>query len=536
MSIITVQLGQCGNQMGFHFFDHLAEAIDASNKTYKDASSKARETFVSALRDRFFHERLPPLPSLGVKLAPSSTSLHARAVLVDMETKVVGSVVEAAERRNGKWKYHADRIYSQKQGSGNNWGNGYLNYGAECKEGIVDKVRKELESCDHFEGFLLLMSLAGGTGSGLGTATATLLQDSFGGLSGRTSVCQAVWPHSSGEVILQNYNTLLSIAHLHQVSDAVILHFNDILHHICKKRLNLPEVTFADMNRLIAHHLSSVLAPAWPLDLRPIQPVSKPSNFLPHPPPDDASKTAYQHLPPPKTPSLPQLSSARTKEECCNWNEQKTGNFLTDLVSQLAPHPAYRLLQSYSVPIMSPNCLDFSRDHWSSLLKRLRQMLLTNIAVDEGLDWHMDTTTNKLNRSLANILYLRGIDLDLSHCRLEMERTGGGSIASGIGNTSKHFDFGLLEDKQIYAPWVPSNDHFNAYASPFCHGGYEKSATLLSNSSAIWRPLDMMVQKSWKMFSSKAYIHQYETFGLTQDDFLDSFASVEQIINNYKDL
>ncbi len=46
---------------------------------------------------------------------------------------------------------------------------------------------------------------------------ATMLQDSFGGVAGKTSVCQAVWPHSSGEVVLQNYNTLLSIAHLNQV-------------------------------------------------------------------------------------------------------------------------------------------------------------------------------------------------------------------------------------------------------------------------------------------------------------------------------
>lgn len=63
----------------------------------------------------------------------------------------------------------------------------------------------------------ILIPLQGGTGSGLGTAVATLIQDAFGGLAGKTSLCQAVWPHSSGEVVLQNYNTLLSVAHLHQV-------------------------------------------------------------------------------------------------------------------------------------------------------------------------------------------------------------------------------------------------------------------------------------------------------------------------------
>ena len=68
----------------------------------------------------------------------------------------------------------------------------------------------------------LLFFTSGGTGSGLGTAVATTLQDAFGGVAGKTCFCQAVWPHSTGEVILQNYNTLLSIAHLSQVRYTMI--------------------------------------------------------------------------------------------------------------------------------------------------------------------------------------------------------------------------------------------------------------------------------------------------------------------------
>ena len=62
---------------------------------------------------------------------------------------------------------------------------------------------------------------------------------------------------------------------LPQVSDALIVQFNDILHYICTKRLHMQKVNFSDMNRLIAHHLSSLLAPAWPIDLTPVRPPSK---------------------------------------------------------------------------------------------------------------------------------------------------------------------------------------------------------------------------------------------------------------------
>jgi len=482
-----------------------------------------------------------------------------------MESKVVDHVTEAAaaaakirtrqQNRGGadsgggsddsisnfNWSFNPQRIFSRKMGSGNNWANGYYNYGPQCKEEIVEMVRKEVETCDSVDGFLLLMSLAGGTGSGLGTAVATILQDSFGGLTGKTSLCQAVWPHSSGEVILQNYNTLLSVAHLYQVSDALIVQFNDILHYICNKRLHLQKVNFSDMNRLIAHHLSSMLSPAWPIDLTPLRPPSKPRTFKPQQPKDDSSKRMDQCASPPKN-AFPSISHSGEAENPCNWNGTKRPkNTFTEVAMQLTPHPGYRMLQSFSVPIMSPNCLDFSREHWTSLIKRLRQMLLTNTAVDEGLEWNINQ--QRRNRSLANCVYLRGVELDLSHVRDEYASDNTNGDCNNVNNnlyesseSAKRFSFKLLRDEEIYCPWVPADDRLRAFASPFPHGGYEKSATLLSNSSAIAGPLEAVTSKAWKMFSARAYLHQYQSFGLAQDDFLNCFASVEQIIKNYKEI
>ena len=38
------------------------------------------------------------------------------------------------------------------------------------------------------------------------------------------------------------------------------------------------------------------------------------------------------------------------------------------------------------------------------------------------------------------------------------------------------------------------------------------------------------------MFNVRAYLHQYERYGLTENDFIDSFGVVEQIIANYSKL
>lgn len=54
----------------------------------------------------------------------SSAAASARAVLVDMEPKVISHTISTAAK-SGRWKYGDQSSFCQKQGSGNNWANGY---------------------------------------------------------------------------------------------------------------------------------------------------------------------------------------------------------------------------------------------------------------------------------------------------------------------------------------------------------------------------------------------------------------------------
>ena len=49
-----------------------------------------------------------------------------------------------------------------------------------------------------------------------GTYVTQLLRDDFGAKA--TLANAVVWPHNAGEVIVQNYNSLLTVSHLAQVS------------------------------------------------------------------------------------------------------------------------------------------------------------------------------------------------------------------------------------------------------------------------------------------------------------------------------
>lgn len=442
MSVVTIQLGQCGNQVGHELFDAICnDALDGQRKTYSSASC-----------ERFFYQT-------------TNGDRVARAVLIDMEPKVIHhSMTKAA--KSGKWRYGDTSHFSQKQGSGNNWANGFCVHGPRHKEAVEELLRREVERCDRLAGLLAMMSVAGGTGSGVGTYLTQSLRDIF---PKSFILNHLTWPYSTGEVIVQNYNSVLTLSNLYRLSDAILVHENDTVHRICSQLLNIKHMSFSDINQVIAHQLGSVLQPALTTD----------------------SYGTYSRNP------------------------------LGELVSSLACHPEYKLLSLCTIPQMSSSSLAYSTFSWPGLLKHLRQMLISNAKMEEGIDWEVRTRSNSertrslavrsFNTSLANLLIIRGKDVYSAE-------TGG------------------FKDPALYTSWLSSDEAFSAWKSPVPFNKYEKSATLVSNSQALLQPLDNMVGKAWNMFASRAYVHQYIKFGITEEDFLDSFTSLEQVISSYRQL
>ena len=144
-------------------------------------------------------------------------------------------------KRSGKWKYQEGQQFSQKRGSGNNWAHGFRVHGPKAREPVMELVRKEVERCDRLDGFVTLLSLAGGTGSGVGAYMTHALRDDYPHAHMLNPV---VWPYDSGEVCVQNYNAVLTLAHLHQSSDSIIAVENDHLHQICNRLLALKKVSW----------------------------------------------------------------------------------------------------------------------------------------------------------------------------------------------------------------------------------------------------------------------------------------------------
>jgi len=86
--------------------------------------------------------------------------------MLDLEPRVINTIQNSEQRQ----LFSQDNIFvsSQGGGAGNNWASGY-NQAEQSQEEILEMIDREAESSDSLEGFVLCHSVAGGTGSGMGS-------------------------------------------------------------------------------------------------------------------------------------------------------------------------------------------------------------------------------------------------------------------------------------------------------------------------------------------------------------------------------
>eukprot|EP01116_Phalansterium_solitarium_P011350 TRINITY_DN2699_c0_g1_i1.p1 TRINITY_DN2699_c0_g1~~TRINITY_DN2699_c0_g1_i1.p1 ORF type:complete len:466 (-),score=188.35 TRINITY_DN2699_c0_g1_i1:352-1749(-) len=208
--LITLQVGQCGNQIGCKFWDLALREHAANNKNgiFDDALS----SFFRNVDTRYDDPVEIPVGNGKGKIK----ALKARAVLIDMEEGVVNEILRDKTLSE---LFDTRQSIAGSSGSGNNWAQGHFEYGPKYEEEIIERIRRPVEFCDSLQSFLMIHSLGGGTGSGFGTYILSLLQDHFPDAYRFTT---AVFPSEDDDVITSPYNSLLSLRQLIDHSDCVL--------------------------------------------------------------------------------------------------------------------------------------------------------------------------------------------------------------------------------------------------------------------------------------------------------------------------
>jgi tubulin epsilon len=170
-------------------------------------------------------------PPLDLPVNTPIGSLKARAVLVDMEEGVTSQLLRGPLRDLFDPAMVVNSLAGG--GSGNNWAQGYAEYGPAYRERLMDVVTSACERCDSLQSFFVVHSLGGGTGAGLGTYILETLADEFPEVYRFANV---VFPSVDDDVVTSPYNTVLALSKLTEHADAVLPVDNDALAGLVNRR------------------------------------------------------------------------------------------------------------------------------------------------------------------------------------------------------------------------------------------------------------------------------------------------------------
>ena len=233
--IVSISVGQCGNQIGQAFWETI--------RNEHQLSTEGEFTGTNPILKE----------NLGVYFSETQANRYVpRSVLVDLESSVLDNVKSS---RNGTL-FRPDNFVASEGSAGNNWAKGHYTEGAELVEQIMDILRRESEACECLQGFQLTHSLGGGTGSGLGTLLISKLKEDY---PDRMLASFSVLPSPKmSDTVVEPYNATLSLHQLIESADEVFCLDNEALFDICTKTLKMASPTFDELNGLVAGVMSGV--------------------------------------------------------------------------------------------------------------------------------------------------------------------------------------------------------------------------------------------------------------------------------------
>lgn len=182
----------------------------------------------------------------------------------------------------------------------------------------------------------------------------------------------AIWPYSTGEVILQNYNSILTMSRLIQYSDGVISLYNDEELRLCKTGKKIKNPTYKDINTVISEKLLSVFFPC--------------------------ANTCEKHPP--------------LRSFDCN-----------DIISHLGVLPQTNMLSINSYPLCPDQSKQFNTLTWPGLMNEILRSFQNN-----------SRNHKKWSKSFGNIMYMRGEEVYKScdHSLLEDPDLYRSDISTGL--------------------------------------------------------------------------------------------------------
>lgn len=177
---------------------------------------------------------------------------YARAICADTDP----ASVEKLKYSPMSNIFSPDNVVQGNEGTGNNFAKGFYTEGAELMDPLLETIRREAENCDNIQGFKIIHSLGGGTGSGAGAQLINSLCEEYP--ENLIMTFSTIPSPKVSESVVEPYNTILALPHIISNTQLSFFMDNDTIYDICVRNLKLKGASMMDLNHIIAHTMSGV--------------------------------------------------------------------------------------------------------------------------------------------------------------------------------------------------------------------------------------------------------------------------------------
>ncbi|KAL8426888.1 hypothetical protein Efla_002496 [Eimeria flavescens] len=524
MTTLTVMVGGCGNYLGCELFELLyAEAQRAS---------ASKEGLVrDSLIGRFFKVS-------GQHRGGEAVS--ARSLLIDMEAKVVqncllrhpasqatpgaSSIKLEEDQERLSWCWDPKFAYWQQGGCGNNWAFGHELQGPSHGEALEGLIAGLAEESDIVSAVLLLHSVAGGTGSGVGAYMTELCAD----LLPKSSIASCcVWPYDA-EVATQSFNAALSLAALQRDRQATTIFFFENAR--CTATLErhgaassaTSGVALSTINRFIARDLAGCsLLPSIPLASSTSKAhLQKPSN----------QATAKSFSRPARPPEEP--VSVLLARDSSGWCRRCP---LREMVAAASPHPAFKLLTCRYLPqsLLPQATADrLGAYNFTFLLRQMQRMF----ARADTLDLHVPPGYTSSARQRQDH-YAEVQQRIRKQDEPDTTRDGLPNAAVAASCCLRGPDLHKLKQSALAEFRIPMWPHALEPVQVSAHSsaafGEPSSMGLTTNCRTPLPALRRTLQAGRNMLHAGAFVHHFEQFGIGTLELSAALEQLEEIVEAY---
>uniref|UniRef100_A0A6Q2YKY3 Tubulin gamma chain n=1 Tax=Esox lucius TaxID=8010 RepID=A0A6Q2YKY3_ESOLU len=466
--IITLQLGQCGNQIGFEFWKQLC----AEHGISPEGIVEEFATEGTDRKDVFFYQA-------------DDEHYIPRAVLLDLEPRVIHSILNSPYAN----LYNPENIYLSEHGggAGNNWASGF-SQGEKIHEDIFDIIDREADGSDSLEGFVLCHSIAGGTGSGLGSYLLERLNDRYPKKLVQT---YSVFPNQDemSDVVVQPYNSLLTLKRLTQNADCVVVLDNTALNRIATDRLHIQNPSFSQINQLVSTIMS-------------------------------ASTTTLRY-------------------------PGYMNNDLIGLIASLIPTPRLHFLMTGYTPLTTDQSVSSCHRPHSTCMSLQSSLKPDLMHMPSSCAGHLcqvasvrKTTVLDVMRRLLqpkNVMVSTGRDRQTNHCYIAILNI----IQGEVDPTQVHKSLQRIRERKLasFIPWGPASIQVAlSRKSPYLPSAHRVSGLMMANHTSISCLFERTCKQYDKLRKREAFLEQFRKEDIFKDNFdeLDNSREVvQQLIDEY---